>query len=135
MSKHLGEFARRVFRGGFDTLREATWVLSRDGSPSRELFKLFFSEAREPPPIPAVETGDLAVLRGLLLESDMLTAISAHQMRYEVRDGSLVVLPFSLDRTRRQIGLSQRLGALPSPGAVALMDEIKRVVADAPEFQ
>jgi hypothetical protein len=29
----------------------------------------------------AVETGDLAVLRGLLLEGDMVTAISAHQLR------------------------------------------------------
>lgn len=138
---HLSILARaghpfaRLPHIGFDTLREATWVLSRDGAPSRELFKLFFSEARETPVIPAVETGDLAVLRGLLLESDMLTAISAHQMRYEIRDGSLVVLDFSLERTRRQIGLSQRLGALPSPGAVALMAEITRVVEEAPEFR
>lgn len=84
--------------------------------------------------MPAVETGDLAVLRGLLLESDMLTAISAHQLRYEIRDGSLVALDFPLERTRRQIGLSQRLGALPSPGALALMAEIRKVVTDSAEF-
>jgi LysR family transcriptional regulator of gallate degradation len=118
----------------FDTLRRARWVLSRHGSPSRELFEMFFSDARQPPPIPAVETGDLAVLRGLLLESDMLTAISAHQLRYEIRDGSLVVLDFPLEPTRRQIGLSQRLGALPSPGALALMAEIRNVVAQSGEF-
>ena len=124
----------RVKRIDFDTLRSATWVLSRHGSPSRELFESFFSDARQPPPVPAVETGDLAVLRGLLLESDMLTAISAHQLRYEIRDGSLVALDFPLERTRRQIGLSQRLGALPSPGAQALMAEIRRVVTDSAEF-
>ncbi|MET0351673.1 MAG: LysR family transcriptional regulator [Rhizobacter sp.] len=124
----------RVTRIDFDTLRSATWVLSRPGSPSRELFESFFSDARQPPPTPAVETGDLAVLRGLLRESDMLTAISAHQLRYEIHDGSLVALDFPLERTRRQIGLSQRLGALPSPGAVALMAEIRKVVTDSAEF-
>jgi LysR family transcriptional regulator of gallate degradation len=118
----------------FNVLREASWALSRQGSPSREMLERFFSEANELPPIPAVETGDLAVLRGLLLESDMLTAISAHQLRYEIRDGSLVVLDFPLDRTRRRIGLTQRLGAFPSPGARALMQEIGAVVARSPDF-
>lgn len=112
-----------------DQLRSARWVLSRRGSPSRELFDSFFADAREPSPSPSVETGDLALLRGLLRESDMLTAISAHQLRYEIQDGSLVVLDFPLERTRRQIGLSQRQGALPSPGALALMEEIRKVVA------
>ena len=109
-------------------------MLSRHGSPSRELLERFFSDARQAPPVPAVETGDLAVLRGLLIESDMLTAISAHQLRYEIRDGSLQVLEFPLERTRREIGLTQRRGALPSPGARALIEEIRAVVARSPDF-
>ena len=125
----------RAVRIDFDALRQATWVLSRHGSPSRELLERFFAESRQAPPVPAVETGDLAMLRSLLVESDMLTAISAHQLRYEIRDGSLVVLDFSLDQTRRQIGLAQRLGALPAPGAQALMDEIRSVVAQSPDFR
>nr|WP_218509065.1 LysR family transcriptional regulator [Variovorax sp. dw_308] len=118
----------------FDTLRRATWALSRRGSPSRELIERFFSQANQSLPEPAVETGDLAVLRGLLLESDMLTAISAHQLHYEIRDGSLVVLDFPLEQTKRQIGLTQRPGAFPSPGARALMQEIGGVVASLPDF-
>lgn len=125
----------RAKRIDFRMLREARWTLSRPGSPSRELLERFFSDARQAPPLPAVETGDLAVLRGLLLESDMLTAISAHQLRYEIRDGSLVVLDFPLEETRREIGLTQRLGAFPSPGARALMDEIRKVVAGSPDFR
>lgn len=124
----------RAKRIDFRMLREASWTLSRHGSPSRELLERFFSDARQAPPLPAVETGDLAVLRGLLLESDMLTAISAHQLRYEIRDGSLVVLDFPLEETRREIGLTQRLGAFPSPGARALMDEIRKVVAGSADF-
>jgi len=118
----------------FDDMRRASWVLSREGAPSRELFERFFSEARQAAPVPAVETGDLAVLRGLLLESDMLTAISAHQLRYEIRDASLVVIDFPLDRTLRHIGISQRVGTLPSPGARALMDEVRAVVRRSSDF-
>ncbi len=124
----------RADRIDFKALRQSSWVLSRHGAPSRELFEQFFSAARQAPPVPSVETGDLAVLRGLLLESDMLTAISAHQLRYEIRDGSLVVLDFPLAITRRHIGITQREGCFPSPGARALMDEIRRVVRDSGDF-
>jgi LysR family transcriptional regulator of gallate degradation len=116
-------------------LQGAAWALSRRGAPLRELFDRAFFELGQTPPVPAVETGDLAVLRGVLLESDMLTAISAHQLRYEIRDGSLVVLDFSLDGTLRQIGLSQRSGALLSPGARALMAEIKAVVVGSEDYR
>ena len=124
-----------VGRVDFRALRQASWVLSRQGSPSRELLEHFFSGARQPPPEPAVETGDLALVRGLLLESDMLTALSAHQLRHEIRGGSLVTLDFPLGRTQRQIGLTQRLGALPSPGARALMKAIEDVVRKSPDFR
>jgi LysR family transcriptional regulator of gallate degradation len=127
--------ARVGQRIDFDALRQATWVLSRHGSPARELLVRFFSQANQAPPVPAVETGDLAVMRGLLLESDMLTAISAHQLRYEIRDGSLVILDFPVERTQREIGLSQRLGAFPSPGARALMQAIRDVVAASEDFR
>ncbi|MBU6436229.1 MAG: LysR family transcriptional regulator [Betaproteobacteria bacterium] len=119
----------------FATLRSTMWVLSRRGSPSRELFDQFFSSARQAPPVPAVETGDLAVLRGLLLESDMVTALSSHQLRYEIRSGSLVVLDFPLEMTRRQIGLTQRAGGFPSPGASALMQEIRNTVAASDDYR
>ena len=68
-------------------------------------------------------------MRGLLLQSDMVTAISAHQLHYEIEAGSLVVLDFPLAKTQRQIGVTQRAGALASPGARALIAEIRKVVA------
>jgi LysR family transcriptional regulator of gallate degradation len=128
----LAQAGKRI---DFDALRKSPWALSRHGAPSRELLERFFAQARQAPLVPAVETGDLAVLRGLLLESDMLTAISPHQLRYEIRDGSLVVLDFALEATRRHIGISQRIGAFASPGARALMDELAQVVAQSPDFR
>ncbi len=115
-------------RLGFGDLRRARWVLSRPGSPSRELLERAFRESGQAPPAPAVETGDLAILRGLLFQSDMLTAISAHQLHYEIEAGTLVILGFPLEETRRHIGITQRQGAFPSPGARSLAEEIRAEV-------
>ncbi|WP_213956602.1 MULTISPECIES: LysR family transcriptional regulator [unclassified Variovorax] len=113
---------------GFDDLRQAQWVLSRLGSPTRELLEQSFRESAQPAPVPTVETGDLAILRGLLFQSDMVTAISAHQLHYEIEAGTLAVLNLPLRKSDRKIGLTQRCGALASPGALALMAELRKVV-------
>jgi LysR family transcriptional regulator of gallate degradation len=106
-------------------LRGAKWVLWRPESPSRKSLHRSFRHAGLTPPQASVETGDLAILRGLILQSDMLTAISADQLRYEIASGDLVVLPIDLAETRRGIGVTLRQGALPSPGTRALLDEIR----------
>jgi LysR family transcriptional regulator of gallate degradation len=123
-----------VPRIGFAQLQRAGWVLSRRGSPSRELLERFFHHEGQSAPEPAVETGDLALLRGLLLQSDMLTAISAHQLHYEIEAGTLVVLDFPLASTERRIGITQRAGALAAPCALALMEEIRRCVKRLPSY-
>jgi hypothetical protein len=65
-----------------------------------------------------VETGDLALLRGLLVGSDMLTVISAHQLQHEIATGQLTTLPFAMRGMERRIGLMQRKGRIcrPAPG-------------------
>lgn len=123
--------SRRI---GFAQLQQAQWVLSRPGSPSRELLERFFGHSGQAAPQPAVETGDLALLRGLLLRSDMLTAISAHQLHYEIEAGLLVVLDFALATTQRQIGITQRSGALASPCALALMEEVRGCLDQVPGY-
>jgi LysR family transcriptional regulator of gallate degradation len=110
---------------GFEHLQRARWVLSRPGSPARELMERFFQHSGQPSPQPAVETGDLALLRGLLLKSDMVTAISAQQLHYEIEAGMLRVLDFPL-ATQREIGITQRSGALAAPCALALIEEVRR---------
>jgi len=81
------------------------------------------------PPWPAVETGDLALLRGLLISSDMLTVLSAHQLRHEINSGQLIALPFKMPGMGRSIGTMLRKGAQLSPGAKALLTEIDIVGA------
>jgi len=105
------------------------WVLSRAGTPLRESIEQFFRDGGREVPRPAVETGDLALLRGLLISSDMLTVISAHQLHHEIATGQLAALPFAMHGMQRQIGIMQRKGAHLSPGARALQLEIEAAAA------
>lgn len=123
-----GHRLTRQRRVDFDELHRAQWVLPRPNSPSRQLLERSFREMNQPLPAPAVETGDLALLRGLLLQSDMVTAISAHQLRYEIDAGTLAALNFPLEKTTRDIGIAERRASFSSPGARALIEEIREVV-------
>jgi LysR family transcriptional regulator of gallate degradation len=104
----------------------ARWVLSRSNTPNRTLFERALAQRGLPPPDVVVETSDLAVLRGVLLNSDLLTAISPRQLSYELTAGLLSLLPIPLDETRRVIGITRRTDSVESPGAKILMEEITR---------
>ncbi|MFJ9451954.1 MULTISPECIES: LysR family transcriptional regulator [unclassified Herbaspirillum] len=106
------------------------WVLSRAGTPLRESIEQFFHDDGRPIPRAAVETGDLALLRGVLISSDMLTVISAYQLHHEIAAGQLIKLPFAMVGMERKIGITQRKGAHLSPGAAALAREIEAVAPD-----
>ena len=109
----------------FRDLRGQSWVLSRPGTPLRLSLDQFFTGHGEAALVPAVETGDLALVRGMLMEGGMLTVLSTHQLRYEVDAGQVRVLPFAMDGLRRHIGLVTRAGAKLPPGTLALMQEIR----------
>ena len=112
------------------TVARGAWVLPRRGTPTRELVEALFAKHRISAPDVRVETSDLAVLRGVLLESDLVTAISARQLDHEFRTGLLKALPIALPETSRRIGITLRSGSVPSPGATLLMDEIRAIAAD-----
>lgn len=110
-------------------LQPYPWVLSRPGSPLRVALDGFFERQGHPLPQPLVETGDLALLRGLLMRGDMVTALSAHQLHFEIQAGWLRVLDVPMPDMARSIGLTTRLGAHLSPGADALITELRRLSA------
>jgi LysR family transcriptional regulator of gallate degradation len=113
-----------------DELVAARWVLPRAGSPARQMLDECFTRFGIAPPRPVVESGDMAIIRGLLLRSDMLAAVSAHQLEQEIASGELCILPLELNQTTRAIGLTYRNGCLHSPVAQALMDMIRRVIRE-----
>src|SRR5207253_5412652 len=107
-------------------LARARWVLPRVNTPNRMLFERALTARGLASPNVVVETSDLAVLRGVLLNSDLLTAISPRQLSYELVAGLLALLPIPLHDTRRVIGITRRADSLASPGATILMQEIAR---------
>jgi len=111
-------------------LTRARWVLPRARTPNRMLFERAWTARGLPPPDVVVETSDLAVLRGVLLNSDLLTAISPRQLSYELGTDVVTLLPVPLHDTRRVIGITRRTDSLASPGATILMDEIARRCPD-----
>jgi LysR family transcriptional regulator of gallate degradation len=109
-------------------LADTQWILPRSHAPARGLFESLFKRMRLKPPMPSVETADLAVIRGVLLHTDMLAVLSAQQLYYECETGQLVVLDITMQNTRRDIGLIVRAGGTPSPAARVLIDAIRLTV-------
>ncbi|TWH75900.1 LysR family transcriptional regulator of gallate degradation [Azomonas agilis] len=114
-----------------DNLSLSKWILPRAGSPSREQIDHYFDTIGMNPPDPVVETGDLAIIRGVLIRSDILAIVSNHQLEYEIKSGDLVKLPIYTNHTKRDIGLIYRSKCLHSPAANILMEFIKSVVQDS----
>lgn len=123
-SRHPWVRSKRI---ALQDLAGAKWALPRVGAPTRNLLEQALVSRGLPPPDVVLETSDLAVLRGVLLESDLLTAISPRQLFYEFEARLLTVLPVPLPETQRRIGITQRVDSHPSPGATLLMGEIRRL--------
>lgn len=111
-------------------LQQAQWVLPRAGSPARQMLDNCFAGMDMAAPLPQVESGDMAVIRGLLLRSQMLAAVSAHQLEQEIVAGELCILGQPLPHTERAIGLTYRSGCLHTAAAQALMAMIRQVVGE-----
>lgn len=114
---------------GLDALVRAEWAVARAGTPLRAHLDALFAEAGLPPPRVAVETSSLAAVRGLLVESDMLSMISRHQIRYEEQAGQLARVPVDLPAISRRIGLAVRADHRPTPGLAAMLDSLRAVGA------
>lgn len=100
------------------------WILPRAHTPSREMILKSFEQLGFESPLPTVETGDHALIRGLLLTSDLLAIVSRSQMQHELQHGYIVELPIKLPDTNREIGISYRKHAILSRAAQIFLDQI-----------
>ncbi|WP_409418708.1 LysR family transcriptional regulator [Marinomonas sp. RS-M-Aa-14] len=95
-------------------LAQFAWVVPAKGTPTRQAFEDIFHDAGIPLPTRLVESSSQILIRELLIESDRLTLISAHQVEREINIELLNVIDFPLDHTRRPIGLCVRKSWLPT---------------------
>jgi len=99
------------------------WVVPRHGTPTREHFERMFPDDQSD--INLIETSSLILVRGLLLESDRLAVISAHQIRHERQEGLLVTLPVDMRGSNRPIGLTLRRDWQPTRSQQLFLDAIR----------
>ncbi|QIC68668.1 LysR family transcriptional regulator [Acinetobacter schindleri] len=107
-----------------NALLEFPWILPRAHTPSREMIQRSFEQLGFEAPLPTVETGDHALIRGLLQTSHLIAIVSRSQMQHELQHGSIVELPIKLPDTDRKIGISYRKHAILSTATQIFLDQI-----------
>lgn len=106
------------------------WILPRANAPARQMLERLFASKGLETPKAAVETADLAIIRGVLMRTDMLAALSSHQLKHELDSGELVELAVRLPHTERQLGFTLRADAEPAPAARRLLQILRDVVSE-----
>jgi LysR family transcriptional regulator of gallate degradation len=104
-----------------------SWVLPKRGAPTRELLETSLLRRDLGRPMVQVETADLAITFGIVMQSDMATAVSEHQINQELASAALRVLPIALPDTSRPIGIMLRDGGIPSRAAQHLVEILRDI--------
>jgi DNA-binding transcriptional LysR family regulator len=107
-------------------LAEFPWIAPRLGSPLREHFNELFKSANIAPPPHPIDCNSLVAARSLLLESDRVMLLSAHQIHYELQAGLLAALPHPRGKVVRSIGLTFRRDWHPTNHQRRLLDQLRR---------
>jgi DNA-binding transcriptional LysR family regulator len=114
-------------RLSIDDLAAYPWIAPRPGPPGRAHFDALFAST----PITAreglVEASSLIVVRGLLMESDRLTLLSAHQVEPELRHGMLEVIRFKVHQSARTIGTTVRSDWHPTATQALFLEIVRRI--------
>jgi LysR family transcriptional regulator of gallate degradation len=105
------------------------WILPRPPSRSRRLLTEAFEQERLAPPVPVVESADLAIVRHLLMAGDALALASVRQFSFELAVGLLEELPVALPGMSRPVALILRHGAAPSVAVSAIVDALRHQAA------
>jgi DNA-binding transcriptional LysR family regulator len=111
------------------------WVVPRRGTPTRDHFEGLFGNFQRPRALGLVESSSFVLIRALLLQSDRLTMISAHQVRLEAAQGLLTTLRYDLGETRRPIGLTTRRSWRPTGTQRLFLDLLKSAAGKYSEIK
>jgi LysR family transcriptional regulator of gallate degradation len=103
------------------------WIAPRASSPLRARFDALFARAGVSPPEKAIECNSLIAARALLMESDRMMLLSAHQIHYERSAGMLAALPHPAGVVTRPIGLTMRRDWRPTRAQMRLLALVREM--------
>lgn len=110
-------------RASVADLARHEWVIASPGTPLRTRWESLF--VGHPPPATPVESGSVMIIRGLLLNSDLLSLLSPDQVALELDSGTLVRIDAALPDAGRTIGITTRDDWRPSAAQARLVALIK----------
>lgn len=113
-------------------LAEFPWVVSRPGAPVREAFEALFRSGGIRPPKRIIESNSLVLIRDLLVESDRLALVSAHQIEREMDQGLVKILKVDGHdprSTERSIGTTVRSDWRPTGTQLLLLELLDKAAS------
>lgn len=114
-------------------LEKYPWVVSRPDAPIRLRWEALFQDAGLTPPERRVESNSIVLIRDLLMESDRLTLVSAHQIEREVEQGliqALDVVGLDQRHTTRSVGTTVRKDWQPTPTQALLLELLHEAASE-----
>jgi LysR family transcriptional regulator of gallate degradation len=115
---------------GVRTLARYPWIAPRTGSPLRRQFDQLFAAGHCPAPLGLIECNSLVAARAMLLHSDRVMLLSAHQVEQDLASGLLTTLPHPGGRIIRRIGLTLRRDWHPTRAQRELLRLLRDVAHD-----
>mgnify|MGYP000376051743 CR=1 FL=1 len=115
---------------GLADLAQQAWILPPPGSVLRHRWELMFRRAALEPPANAVDTTALLLITALLQQTDALHVMPLEVARYYASLNALAILPIELPCSMDAFGIITRQGHLMSPGARALLQEVRSVAGE-----
>ena len=111
-----------------EQLASYPWIVAPANSPLREQWEKLFGEGPPSvtPPATPIECGSVMVIRGLLVQSDLLTLLSPDQVALEVGAGMLERIGPRLPAAVRTIGISTRANWRPTASQARFIDLLHR---------
>ncbi len=106
-----------------------TWVLPPPGNVLRDRLTVLFLQHGVSLPRQVVETSALPIITSLLRMTDMIAPLAIGVVRPYFETGVLARLPVRLDLRLGAAGIVTRQGQELSPGARAMLDELRVVAA------
>jgi DNA-binding transcriptional LysR family regulator len=113
----------------FEQLSAFPWIVARRASGLLERWQQIFDDAGVARPQAPIRCGSVALIRGLLVQSDFLTLLSPDQVSAEIEAGSLTPIRSCVPDTMRTIGTISRADWNPTHVQGRLL-ELLRIVAE-----